>query len=518
VKNIQLDFSSHHLIPEIVSDYLSGDGFLKAFYKYQPTLDSVAEVVKDKSKEKIDRVLLTDVLTKQYSALTRNKKVEKNISVLNSEKTFTVTTGHQLNLFTGPLYFIYKILTTVQLAEQFSKKNPDYNFVPVYWMASEDHDFEEINHIHLFGEKIEWGGTGIKNVGGPSGKLGTQGISDLIDIIKNKIEKENGSEKVIELLSNSYLKHDNLEDATRFLVNELFGKYGLVVIDANDKQLKKCLVEVLKDDLTKHSSFNHVTETSKQLSEKYEAQVHPREINLFYMTDGSRERITGDGTKYLSELESSTEKFSPNVVLRPLYQEMLLPNVAVVGGPAEIAYWLQYKKMFEHFNVNFPMLVPRKSFQLVDEKSLRVIQTLNLNVESLFLPADDLINRYIGEVTGQSISLEDEKKQIEKTFTALAKKISSVDATLTASVEGEWKKVFNEIEKLEAKLRKAEKNKHDVAIQKIKKFKEKLFPDGMLQERYENFIPYYLKYGDAFFEMLLNNGDVFDFKLNVLME
>jgi bacillithiol synthase len=518
VKNIQIDFSKHKLIQQIVLDYISGNDFLRPFYKYSPSPDSVSSIIKDKSKEKIDRALLAEVISKQYSALSKHKNAEKNISLLSSDKTFTVTTGHQLNLFTGPLYFIYKIVTAIQLAQELSKKYPDYNFVPVYWMASEDHDFAEINHIHLFGEKIEWGGAGAKNFGGPSGKLGMQGISDLIDVIRKKTETENGSSKLVELLSNAYTKHDNLADATRYLVNELFGKYGLVVLDANDTQLKKKFSDVMKDDLTNHSAYKLVSETSKQLEANYEAQVHPREINLFYMTDGGRERITGNGENYVKELESSPEMFSPNVVLRPLYQEMLLPNVAMVGGPAEIAYWLQYKKMFEHYKVNFPMLIPRKSFQFIDSKTANTMQQLGLDAESIFLPADDLINSYVARVSGQSISLEEEKKQLEKTFSTLGKKISEVDATLEGAVDASWKNTFNEMEKLEAKLRKAEKNKHEVVIQKIKKLKEKLLPNGNLQERHDNFIPYYLKYGDSFFEMLLNHGEVFDFSLNVLSE
>lgn len=518
MKNILIDYSKHKLIPPIVSDYISGSDFLKPFYTYPPSADSVSSIIKDKSEEKIDRLLLVEVLTKQYSSLKKNDKVEKNISLLSSEKTFTVTTGHQLNLFTGPLYFIYKILTTIQLAEQFSKNFPEYNFVPFYWMASEDHDFKEINHIHLFGEKFEWSGAGAKNFGGPSGKLGTQGISSLLEIVRKKIEKENGSEKVIELLNNAYSKHDNLADATRFLVNELFGKYGLVVIDANDRQLKKKFIEVVKDDLANHSAYNLVSETSKQLAEKYEVQVHPREINLFYMTDSSRERITGGVEKHLKELESSLENFSPNVVLRALYQEMLLPNIAVVGGPAEIAYWLQYKKMFEHLNVNFPMLIPRKSFMWIDEKSTGVMRKLKIRAEDIFNSADELISSYIAHITMNRISLEKEEQKIFDAFEELAKKISDTDPTLEAFVEAERDKLLDAIEKVELKFIKAEKIKHDVSIQKIKKLKEKLFPGGVLQERYENFIPFYLKHQEDFFETLLNNGDVFDFKLNVLVE
>ena len=168
MKNRQVDFFSSRLLPPIVTDYLSGNDFLKPFYKYTPGYDSVLSVIKDKSKEKIDRNLLSEILTKQYASLTITDKVRNNISLLKSEKTFTVTTGHQLNLFTGPLYFIYKILTTIQLAAKFSERFPDYNFVPVYWMASEDHDFEEINHLNLFGKKITWEKT--DQVGALSGR------------------------------------------------------------------------------------------------------------------------------------------------------------------------------------------------------------------------------------------------------------------------------------------------------------------------------------------------------------
>lgn len=516
MKNRQVDFFSHRILPPIVTDYLSGNDFLKPFYKYAPSYDSVLSAIKDKGKQKIDRELLSEILTKQYSSLGITDKVRNNISLLKSETTFTVTTGHQLNLFTGPLYFIYKILTVVQLAEEFSKRFTEYNFVPVYWMASEDHDFEEINHIHLFGEKVEWKKEGIKNAGGPSGKLGTENIEAPVETVHQKIRNEKGSETVIELLRKAYVQHNNLADATRYLANELFGKYGLIIIDANEKQLKEKFAGVMKDDLLNHTSFKLVNETSNQLEEKYDVQVHPREINLFYMPDSSRERVIDDEKNHLKELEASPEKFSPNVVLRPLYQETLLPNIAVAGGPAEVAYWLQYKKMFEQYQINFPMLVLRKSFLLPDEKSINVMQQLNLNAEDLFFSADELISKFIDGIPG--VTLDEERKAIEKTFLSAIEKLSKTDVTLKASAEAEKENALKAIDKLESKLRKAEKNKHDIEINKIKKLKEKLFPEGMPQERYENFIPYYLKYGEEFFEMLLNNGDVFDFKVNVLLE
>jgi bacillithiol biosynthesis cysteine-adding enzyme BshC len=517
VKNTRVDFAKHKLVSPIIADYISGNDFLKPFYKHSPSIDSVSSIIEDKRKEKTDRNLLSDIIREQYSALKKSEAVEANISLLSSEKTFTVTTGHQLNLFTGPLYFIYKILTAVQLAKECAQNFPGYHFIPIYWMASEDHDFEEINHIHLFGEKIEWKQDDIKYFGGASGQLGTEGIDKLIVQLDTKTGTSEHAKKLIDLFRNAYLKHNNLSDATRCVVNELFGSYGLLVLDSNDRRLKNIFSRVMLDDLTHHSAFKLVTETSKQLEEKYEVQVHPREINLFHLSPGKRERIT-DGNKFPAELETSPENFSPNVVLRPLYQEMILPNVAVVGGPAEIAYWLQYKKIFEHYGVNFPMLVPRKSFLWIDEKSFKLMQQLEIDLESVFLPTDELVNKYIAHVTWKTVSLDEEKKQSELTYDRLSKKITSVDKTLQSSVEAEKKKNLDAINKLEAKLRKAEKNKHETEIQKIKKLKEKLFPEGMLQERYENFIPYYMKYGEGFFDIILKNISAFDFKLNALQE
>ena len=152
MKNRQVDFFSHRLLPPIVTDYLSGNDFLKPFYKYTPSYDSVLSVIKDKSNQTMDRQLLAEVLTKQYSSLTLTDKVKANISLLKSQKTFSVTTGHQLNLFTGPLYFIYKILTTIQLAAKFSERFSEYSFVPVYWMASEDHDLRNQSYSFVRGK------------------------------------------------------------------------------------------------------------------------------------------------------------------------------------------------------------------------------------------------------------------------------------------------------------------------------------------------------------------------------
>lgn len=499
---------------DIFVDYIKGKSDLKPFYKYIPEISSFKQAITDKSKELIDRKLLVEVIKLQYTS----GNIEPgtlNIERIEESQTFTVCTGHQLCLFTGPLYFIYKIISTIRLAEELKKNYPDYNFVPVYWMASEDHDFEEINHINLFGKRIVWDrGSAVGNKYVAAGNVGTGSLAKVIDELKLILGDTTNAKQLTRLFEQAYLNNTNLADATRFLVNSLFGKYGLVIIDANDTRLKKQFADILKDDLVNQTNFKIVTSTILQLSaSKYKSQVNPRELNCFYLKDGERKRIVGSGSvdaateialtpEMLQEVDTNPERFSPNVVLRPLYQQKILPNLAYIGGPGEIAYWLEYKAMFEHHKINFPVLVPRNFVMFVDAKTTQQWNKLDFKQEDYFRDADSLIKEHVLKHSQAQLSLEAEQKQLEALYTKIAAQAEHIDPTLKAAVLAEQQKAINALKAIESKLLKAEKQKSEIVINQIKKIKEKLFPNGGLQERHDNFIPYYLIYGEGFIDLL----------------
>lgn len=517
---------------DIFVDYIEGNSGLRSFYKYTPDISSFKQAIADKSKELIDRKVLVDVLTKQYAAHGL-EPATLNIEQLEELRTFTVCTGHQLCLFTGPLYFIYKIISTINLAEELKKNYPDYNFVPVYWMATEDHDFEEINHVNLFGKKVVWdreSAVGDKSVA--AGSIGTKSLSKVIEELKLIVGDTANAKQLITLFEQAYLNNNNLGDATRYLVHRLFGKYGLIIVDANDARLKRQFVEMIKDDLVNQTNYKIVNSTIRLLSDsKYRSQVNPRELNFFYLKDGERKRIISAGSVsvdsnteialtpgMLKEIDTNPERFSPNVVLRPLYQQKILPNLAYVGGPGEIAYWLEYKAMFEHHKINFPVLVPRNFVMFVDTKTTQQWSKLGFKQEDYFKNADNLIKEYILKHSQAQLSLEAEQKQLEIIYTKIATQAEQIDTTLKAAVLAEQQRAVNALKSIEAKLLKAEKQKSEIVVSQIKKIKDKLFPGGVLQERHDNFIPYYLIYGEGFIDLLKKELTPLTTELIVLSE
>ena len=528
IKPHYITFEQTGQFSKLFLDYISGAKKLDSFYKYSPRIESFDQAIKDVSSQKFNRKLLVEVLEEQYQKAGITYQVS-GIKSLLDENTFTVCTGHQLCLFTGPLYFIYKIITTINLAEELNKKYPENNFVPIFWMASEDHDFEEVNHINIFGKKIEW----TNKQGGALGKYSNDGIVALIDELKKVFGDSKNANELIELFQNSYAKHADFSSATRFLVNELFGKYGLIILDGNDARLKREFVPEIEKELFENVSYKSVSKTIGELENlDYKLQVNPREINLFYLGQNQRNRIEYrnglfnilDANKNFpletlkEELKSHPERFSPNVVMRPLYQQKILPNLAYVGGPAEVAYWLQYKKMFDQFKIFFPVLMPRNFVMMFDASVNEKLKKFGLAPEDIFLPLHGLSEKYVRSISGEKISLVSEKESIMRLYEEISKKASLVDATLVASVEAEKQKHLKDIENLEKKLLRSFKQKNETAVGQIEKIKGKLFPTGALQERHDNFIPFYLKWGKEFIEELKMHLHPFDFRFNILSE
>ena len=507
-----LSFEEIRAYPRILLDYLSGQ-LDEKYYSYSFSEIGFSEAIDQRVKLPVDRELLHKVVSEQYRQL-KNKvsdslEVEKNISLLTRSNTFTVSTGHQLSLFTGPVFFIYKIITTINLASKLSGLFPSKNIVPVFWLASEDHDLDEINHIHLFGKKIEWNPPHP----GAAGRITATGLKLVIDELKSKFLNNVKAEKMIHLFSNAYQDSHSLSEATRIIVHELFADKGIVVIDPDDERLKRSFVKEMKEDIEHHAAYSIVNETIVELEPNYRAQVHPREINLFYLDKHQRSRIIEKDGGYEvletnlkfskeqlhKEIESHPGKFSPNVVLRPLYQEKILPNIGYIGGPAEIAYWLEYKKMFEHFGCRLPVLVMRNSLTIIDAPAQDKIKKLGLVPEDLFLAEEELIKKYIKDKSSGEFSINRFMKQTESIFDEAISQVSDIDSTLKPSAEAEKQKIQNSLRLLEEKIRRSEKKKYETAIHQLVKLKEKFFPSNALQERHENVLAFYSMYGEDFF-------------------
>lgn len=498
----------------IINDYLNQKPTLERFYNRFPTLENFEKQIAEKrgNYNPAHRKILVDRLEQQYGSFATFKATQANIAALGRENTFTITTGHQLNLFTGPLYFLYKIISTINLSAQLKIRYPEHEFVPVYWMATEDHDFEEINYFNFNGKKFRWN----RESSGPVGRLDTSGLNEVFEIFSKELGIGNNADWLRELFRKAYLEHSNLSDATRFLANELFGQAGLVIIDGDDRELKRLFTPYLKRELFEQVSFNQVSQTVQHL-DGYDIQVNPREINLFYLGEGLRERIIFDGnfqvnntgirfnaSEMLSELEQNPQNFSPNVILRPLYQEVILPNLCYIGGGGELAYWFELKAFFDAMGVTFPVLLLRNSVLIATQKHSEKADRLGLSWRDLFRDPTDLANDKIRKLSEFPIDLSTHKAALQQQFDDLLRIADRTDASFSGAVKAQHAKQTKGLENLEKRLLKAQKRKHADELARISDLQEALFPGGNLQERNVNFAEFYLSTGPELIQKLLD--------------
>jgi bacillithiol biosynthesis cysteine-adding enzyme BshC len=526
-----LSFRETESFSQLICDYLDQDLKLKDFYGRFPSIDNFQGQIDSKSNfsSEIRAVLSSDLFQQYHNAglkLNPVSSVYKNITSLKEENTFTVTTGHQLNIFTGPLYFIYKIVNAINLARDLNKQYPQYNFVPIYWMATEDHDLEEINYINLYGGKLQWPTTQK----GAVGRMNTDGIDSLIEELSEHLGLAKNSKELITLFKKAYLNSKNLADATRRLAHELFSEQGLVIVDGDRASLKHFMKPAFKEDLLQHSIGKKVLESSEKLNQDYFSQVFPRDINLFYLKGDLRERIVKEGGQWtvinsniafneetlLAELESYPERFSPNVVLRPLYQETILPNLAYIGGGGEIAYWFQLKAMFDQQNVEFPCLILRNSVLWIEPKWQNRLADTGLAIKDLFKPLHKLQAHYLKDGMPVDPSLEEFETKIEQIFNELEEIAQLTEKSMLGAVNAQRQKQLNGLANLKKKLVRAEKRKHKVDMEKIDRIYYALFPNGSLQERYDNISAIYPAQGVNFINILLKELDPLSFSFRVL--
>ncbi len=511
-----ISFQNSGYFSSLINDYLDQKPNVQPLYHRFPTLENFGPQIEEKKANFDDskRAVLVSVLESQYAKINASTATLNNINLLNHSNTYTITTGHQLNLFSGPLYFLYKIISTINLTKELQQQYPEQNFVPVYWMATEDHDFEEINYFTFKGKKFCWN----RESTGPVGRLSTEGLEDFLAIFALELGSSTNAETLKNLFQEAYLKHTNLADATRYLANALFSDYGLVILDADDGNLKRQFIPFIKEELLKQTAFSKVNETIEQFG-SYTVQVNPREINLFYIEDNLRERIIFEDGLYkinntklqfseqelLAELELHPEKFSPNVVMRPLYQEVILPNLAYIGGGGEIAYWLELKSFFDAVKVTFPMLIVRNSVVLATEKQLKKADALALTWSDLFQKQNRLINNKTKELSEFAIDLSNLKQQLQQQFQALNELTSKTDRSFEGAVKAQEVKQTKGLEQLEKRLLKAQKRKLADSLNRITALQNELFPNQSLQERQANFAEFYLENGEQLLPKLVDD-------------
>ena len=539
-KATPISYRATGLFSGLVNDYLEAKGTAQSFVEYNATLDGYKKAIEQRASFPTNRKVLVEVLQNEYTQLAKdindanvsnnnkalnnslnNKEafnlVNDNISLLLKENTFTVTTAHQPNIFTGPLYFIYKIIHAIQLAAELKKQFPKNNFVPVYYMGSEDADLQEVGAYNLAREAYQWNTK-------QKGAIGRMKVDDeLIQLLQN-LEgywsiKPLGKE-ALEVLKQAYQKGKTISEATLALVHGYFGRYGLVVIQPDNASLKSLFVDVMEKELRTGFSQKAIGPTKEKLASTYHVQSDGRDLNLFYLKENSRARIEKQGDSYIvvdtdirfteeeivRELHANPERFSPNVILRGVYQETILPGVAFIGGGGELAYWMELKNVFNEVKVHYPILQLRNSFMFINEKQTAHWNNLGFTLEHLFKPVLELELDYIKSQTQENLALTNHIASLNALYESIQQDVIRIDTSLGDHAKNLSIQAQKKLALLEKKMIRAEKRKQQTSIDRIQAIKGSLFPKNSLQERVENFAEWVGDYGWDWVETVMQHS------------
>jgi len=522
INNISLEDSNQ--VSLLIKDYIANSKRVLPFFEYENSLEGFKKKIASTNFPNTKRETLVNQLTVQYKQ--NEIELPSNVALLQDKQTYVITTGHQLCLFGGPQYFIHKIVSVIKLCITLKTEFPKLNFIPLFWLASEDHDFEEISEAQVYRSSLN-GKTDLKGV------VGKMPLSIFENAYTELFELLGDNAEVIKSIFDPELENTSLSKATTTWVHKLFKDTDLVILDGDDKVLKSSFSKIIENELLEKNSFRLINESSKQLKEKgYKTQVTPREINLFYIKENLRERIVLIDNKYtvlntalnfskeeiLEELKNHPERFSPNSIFRPVYQEFILPNLAYVGGPGELAYWLQLKENFNRLSIPFPILTLRDLLIITDSKTIENIEKLNLSLADFFKNEDDLIKQYLNNNTETKVAFNNESELLLELKQKTLKKIESVDKSLKGLVESEFVKMQKGIDRINQKTQRSIKQKEEVNINKIKNIRDKIAPNGKLAERKINFIPNYLKDPKYYISNLISISNTFVSEIKTLKQ
>ncbi len=524
---IRIPYDATGRYAPIVLDHLSGAGGILEFRTHPPTLEGLRAAATERTFDADTRAVLVAALRRQYGDIVLTSAVRDNLAALERSDALTVVTGHQLCLFGGPMYLPFKILNVVRLARQLTDAlhRP---VVPVFWMASEDHDREEIDHVWMGATRVRWPG----RAGGAVGRMPLTDIDAVLRALEPHLGTGDHADALRDLLYACYRPDRTLADATRRFIHGLFGRFGLLIIDGDDAALKQLVTPLFRTELLDNVAQRAVAYADERLGARYGVQAHVREVNLFHLRKGHRSRIVLEDDNFrvldngpvlgldelLRSVEQRPEEFSPNVLLRPVYQETILPNIAYVGGGGELAYWLQLRWLFQAVRVPMPVVLLRTSAGFISSKHMQQWKGMGLGLEELFADADQVKARVAARDAGFSTTVEVERGTLAAFYAALADKAAAADDTLRASVEARAKAADKGMVRIGKSLVRAAKRKEAVTLQRIDAVQAAMFPLGGLQERRASILPLLAVHGVSFLDELLAHLDPLQPCFTVLVE
>jgi bacillithiol biosynthesis cysteine-adding enzyme BshC len=531
-----IPYSATGVFSSLVNDYISGNGTARDYVPYTPNLEGIKKAIQQRKFSAIQRQTLVSVLENQYQVLGTIKeekniaafeKVQANIGLLKNDNCFAVTTAHQPNLFTGPLYFFYKIIHVIKLAAELKAQFPENDFVPVYYMGSEDADLAEVGSYSIDGAKHQWK---TKQTGAIGRMLVDDHLLQLLQNLEGYWTVKPDGKEALAIIKSAYKKGNTINQSTLQMVHLFFGQYGLVVVQPDDAKLKSLFVEVMQKELTTQFSHTAIQPTLKSLSENYHVQSEGRAINLFYLKDATRNRIEKNGELFsvvdtniqftqaeiIQELQAYPDRFSPNVILRGAYQETIIPSVVFVGGGGELAYWMELKNVFEQAGVDYPVIILRNSFLFINDKQAKQWASLEFNIEALFNSIQALEIAFVKTQSVENLALTEHIASLTDLYKVIQQDVIKIDSSLgdhalNLSVQAQKKLAL-----LEKKMIRAEKRKQHTSLARIHSIKSELFPDNNLQERVENFSNWVGDFGWNWVEAILNNSNSVDASFTII--
>ncbi len=464
----------------------------------------LAELENQFSSEK--RNILANVLLRQYKGIDLSSKQSLNIDSLKKDNVFTVVTGQQIHPIMGPFFVWNKIVSTIQTANQLEKKHTDKKFIPIFWMASEDHDFEEISGIPFMGKNYEW----MEENGGPVGKLPTKNIVTLLETIQQDFATDEKIVAQIESFKVHYQQFDNLADASRSFMQTYFADSGLLVLDPNEPELKQMFVDVFAREIGT-SFFEDFSQQTTLLKENnLPVSVNPRKTHLFYLEDSKRLRIDASAEGFITakqEMEwtkeallelakTSPEKLSPNVLMRPLYQQSILPNVVYVAGPSEFYYWMLTPKAFQTAGLAIPRLQLRASSVILNKGIEKKMQRLKLEMNQIF-QTYSVLEDVVLQQYKDDFKLDGAINELKKSYENVWQSLYEIKDPSLKNIKKENEQFLRNLQKISSDYKSGANAESEIStlLQTLKSLKESAFSESNPQERTLYCLEYLVKYG-----------------------
>ncbi len=509
---------------ELFRDYIDNYANLQQFFTVDfRKRNGYAQLAETISAKFSKRTELVDLLLKQNNEYKTTEKTLEHIKLFANANTVAIVTGQQVGMLGGPLYTIYKTVTAIKLAEELNASLPDFRFVPVFWLEGEDHDFEEMNNIGLLNLEnqcvtLEYhlgGAPSEKNNGAIGNIVFDEHLKTFYEGIESTLIPTEFREPLLELLKSCYATGTTFEKAFTSWLQTLFPDAGLVFISSNNKDAKQLLKHLFVKEINEFPGMTQrIIAQSAKLEHDYHAQIKPKALNLFcfhkggrylieprehdFSLKGTRQYFTKD--ELLRLAEETPEFFSPNVALRPICQDTLLPTFAYIAGPSEVAYFAQLKTVYEYFDLQMPIIYPRASATLLEQRQHSIMEKYNLPIDTFFGSVEKVASAVIGSLS--EVKVDDLFGEASRKLYDMANElkfgVEMVDPTLLGPLENTQKKMDELLLLLKSKTMEAQRKRHEIALRQINKVVNTLYPEGTFQERFLNITYYMNKYGLEF--------------------